>query len=643
MRYHIFILIIFILLGTPSSAQVDSLREAMSLQGGKEKSLTWVNLTRAYVIQGEDSLAYLEGLRALDYISSKKDTAVLAQIAFYLHFVAPDKSERMSWLQKSEEYSVHLVKPFQHAIREALIFEHQDRANMKEALRLSIKNVSFSKELDDTLCILKSVLEQGYTLDRMKSYSEAIPIYESVVPMAKQFNDLEILGRIQGLIGIAYDELQDYEQAKTYNRRAIDYFRLASKEYGNDSWYLATWLSNLGNTLTKTKEFEAAEAALNESLAIRKQLGQESNTAVSHINLGKLLMDMGRLEEARFHLNQGMNLAKEHDLVRFQSEGHSRIAEFHMRVGNVDSSLFHLERYHILNDSILSADKLAQIADLQVYYETAEKEQENELLKQKNDVLLLEHERQRLWLFGSITLVFLISLASLFAYRMYKAREAGRLQTKIIEERERGIKVMIQSVEEERQRIAKDLHDGIGQKMTALKLKWSTLVERSALSETEAPVLDISKLIENTGKDIRAVSHQMMPRALSELGLVPALRDMIEQSLDAAQTPYQLEVLGRERRLPQDIEVGIFRVTQELINNIIKHANAAHVDIQLFFRENSLILTVEDDGVGLADKKGDGVGMLNIFSRISALQGEARYEDGSNTGTLAVIKVPISE
>jgi len=638
-----FILILSILLGFPSLAQIDSLKHALTIQDGKEKSLTWVNITRHYVMAGEDSLAYLEGQKGLGYVSSLKDTAVMAQIAYYLHFAASTKAEKMSWLQKSEEYSVHLRKPFQRYIREALVIEYQDRANFKEALRLASENVTFSKSINDTLSILESVLEQGYTLDRMKSYNEAIPIYMSVIPMAEQFNDLEILGRVQGLIGIAYDELQDYEQAKFYNRKAIAYFREARKENENSSWYLATWLSNLGNTLTKTKEFDAAEVALNESLAIRRQLGQNSTTSISHINLGKLLMDMGRLKEAKSHLNQGMGVAKEFDLVRFQSEGHNRLAEYHTRLGNVDSSLFHLAQYHLLNDSILSADKVAQIADLQVFYETAEKEQENQLLQQKNDILQLEHERQRFWLFGSIALVFLVSLASFFAYRVRKAREAGRVQKKIIEERERGIKVMIQSVEEERQRIAKDLHDGIGQQMTALKLKWTSLKEKSTLSETDAPVADISNLIDNTGKDIRAVSHQMMPRALMELGLVPALRDMIEQSLDAAETPYQFEVLGKERRLPQAIEVGLFRVTQELINNILKHAHAAHVDVQLFFRNDSLILTIEDDGVGLAIKKEDGVGMLNIFSRVSALKGEARYEDGNSKGTLAVIKIPISQ
>jgi signal transduction histidine kinase len=630
-------------MGLSSLAQIDSLVQVLPLQDGKEKSLTWVNLTRAYVMQGQDSLAYQEGLRGLNYITSLGDTATMAQMTYYLHFAASSKTERLSWLIKSEAYSVHLRKPFQRYIREALVIEFQDRANFKEALRLASENVTFSKSIEDTLSILESVLEQGYTLDRMKSYTEAIPIYESVIPMAEQFNDLEILGRAQGLIGIAYDELQEYEQAKFYNRQAIAYFREARKENENSASYLATWLSNLGNTLTKTKEFEAAEEALNESLDIRKTLGQNAPTAVGHINLGKLLMDMGRLPEAKTHLKQGLRLANEFDHVRFQSEGHNRLAEYFTRTGNVDSSIYHLEQYHLLNDSIISADKVAQIADLQVFYETAEKEQENQLLQQKNDILLLEHERQRFWLFGSIALVFLVSLASFFAYRVRKAREAGRVQAKIIEERERGIKVMIQSVEEERQRIAKDLHDGIGQQMTALKLKWTSLKEKTTLSETEGPVAEISNLIDNTGKDIRAVSHQMMPRALMELGLVPALRDMIEQSLDAAETPYQFEVLGKERRLPQAIEVGLFRVTQELINNILKHANAAHVDVQLFFRNDSLILTIEDDGVGLAAKKEDGVGMLNIFSRVSALKGEARYEDGSSKGTLAVIKIPISE
>ncbi len=635
-------LIFSLLLVLQVNAQLDSLKSILTSQEGKEKSLTWVNLTRAYVIEGQDSIAYQEGLRALGYISDQRDTATMAQAMYYLYFAAPEKQERFEWLKRSEKSSIYLHKPFQYHIRNALIIEYQDRANFEEALKLAIRNVAFSKELNDTLCIINSTLEHGYTLDRMKNYTEAISIYEGLFPLTEAYGDPILLGRNWGLIGIAYDELREYGLAIEYNLKSIAYFRSADQETSDARMFLSIWLSNLGNTYTKTKEYKLAEEALKESLKIKNTLGSSSGDAIININLGKLKMDMGDMTEAKEYLDIGMRLAHVYDLVRFQSEAHKRMGEFHTRKSEVDSALYHLERYHFLNDSLMNAEKMSQLADLQVFYKTAEKERENELLLQRNEILALERDRQRFWFFGSLGLLALVILTSFLFYRIHRAKESARSQARIITERERGITAMIQSVEEERQRIAKDLHDGIGQQMTAIKLKWNSIQEHLKISDSEKAT-SITDLIEGTAKDIRSVSHQMMPRALTELGLVPALRDMIEQSLDAAGIPYHFEVLGAEIRLDQAIEIGIFRVTQELINNIIKHSGAKHVEIQLFFRQKALILTIEDDGIGIKDSSKEGVGMLNIFNRVSALKGEARYEEAGGTGTVAVIRVPISQ
>jgi len=94
-----------------------------------------------------------------------------------------------------------------------------------------------------------------------------------------------------------------------------------------------------------------------------------------------------------------------------------------------------------------------------------------------------------------------------------------------------------------------------------------------------------------------------------------------------------------EKRLPQNIEIGLYRIAQELISNIFRHSQAQKVNIQLVKKENHCILIVQDDGKGIVDKNTDGIGIINMNSRLSALNGELNLESDSHNGTTAIVKI----
>jgi signal transduction histidine kinase len=336
-----------------------------------------------------------------------------------------------------------------------------------------------------------------------------------------------------------------------------------------------------------------------------------------------------------------MELAQTNDLVRFQSEAHNYLTRYYTLTGNAEKASSHLDRYHILNDSLINADKNEQIANMQVKYNTEKQIQQNEILTQENEILELQRNRQRVVSYGSLAFLMLTLLAGIFGYRAYRNKQKNTLNAQLVKEREKGLRVMLKSIEDERQRIAKDLHDGVGQQMTALKLQYNTL--RGKLSGSHDKELDdISSLLNETGKEIRSVSHQMMPRALMELGLIPAVEDMLRKSLDSTGISYHFESLGKAQKVDKQVEVGLYRIAQELVNNVIKHSKADHVDFQILFRPHSLIMTIEYNGVGMKKTKKEGIGLMNIMSRLNAISGEARYEDAKDHGTIAVIRIPLS-
>ena len=221
----------------------------------------------------------------------------------------------------------------------------------------------------------------------------------------------------------------------------------------------------------------------------------------------------------------------------------------------------------------------------------------------------------------------------------------GHKQKLIFEEKskqkELGLEAVLEAQETERSRIARELHDGVVQQIGSVILKSRNMLSKLNLLDTKESQ-ELLKSLENSNKDLRNISHQMMPRALKELGIIAALNDLLEGSLSLSNIEFNLEHFNIEERLPQKIEITIYRIIQELINNIIKHSQATEVNVQLFTTSNAVVLIVEDNGVGFSSNKNkNGVGLLNISSRLNMVKGAVNFEPSPKSGTLVTIKIPL--
>jgi len=220
-------------------------------------------------------------------------------------------------------------------------------------------------------------------------------------------------------------------------------------------------------------------------------------------------------------------------------------------------------------------------------------------------------------------------------------RNKRKAQELITQEKEHGLQAMILAQEEERSKIARELHDGVVQQIGSIILKSRSLFKnKNIIKDIESK--EVLESLENSNQDLRNISHQMMPRALKELGIIPALNDLLEGSLSYSNIKYLLEHFNIKERLPEKIEVTIYRIVQELINNIIKHSKASEVNVQLFNSNNTVILIVEDNGIGFSNKEPKkGIGLLNISSRLDLVKGDVNFEPSPKSGTLVTIKIPL--
>ncbi|MGD1848949.1 MAG: sensor histidine kinase [Salibacteraceae bacterium] len=243
----------------------------------------------------------------------------------------------------------------------------------------------------------------------------------------------------------------------------------------------------------------------------------------------------------------------------------------------------------------------------------------------------------------SATLIVLLAIAVVLFVLIYQKRMVDRdveLQKLKNKRQHELLRATIQGAERERKRLAQELHDGVGSQFSGLQLTLAYRAHHPETSADQAAFLDEACAMIGEGLEgIRRVSHNLLPSTLEEFGLIQALQDCIAPVQKAGFTP-ALEVKGTPFRPGTQVELGLLRAMQELLNNTIKHANATQVHICLTFDPYSISIRYSDNGVGLSQKlPHSGIGLMNIQSRVGALGGTVSFE--GSQGFVAKINVPL--
>ena len=448
-------------------------------------------------------------------------------------------------------------------------------------------------------------------------------------------------------IATVYYGLLEMDSANYYYQKVLPYF-----EKENNSYALGVCYNGLGevNRVWKKKELSASyfEKSIEEHLKVHNHY----KAASSLIGLAKLYQSFHDYHQALAALNRASKILKINSSLRTEVRVHLLLAEVYEAIKDFENASHFYKKYIELNDSLYHIDREQAIEEIMVAYETEKKEQQlqkeylkNNLLEKENDLTQMKLSNRNKWLFGVVSFAFSVVFFLLFLNQKKLHKKQVEKDQAIIEERERGIKSVIQAQEEERARIAKDLHDGIGQQMSAIKMMFHTIEnELSHVSDQIADKLKtISHTITNTANEIRALSHQMMPKSLTELGLVLALEDLLENSFASSNIKHTFESNGMEKRLPKKVELTLYRIAQELINNIVKHSQAKNIDIQLIKTISYCMLIMHDDGIGIsADTNSNGIGIQNMNSRLRTVKGDLSLSSEEGKGTTATIKIALN-
>ena len=268
-----------------------------------------------------------------------------------------------------------------------------------------------------------------------------------------------------------------------------------------------------------------------------------------------------------------------------------------------------------------------------------------EFLPYVSDVKPQDYRQIYVWGGVITSLAFAIGvfmIQKIFKY-MKRAEELRRSTEKMF------LNTIIQTEEKERKRFAKDLHDGLGPLLSTVKMSVSSLAQLKHNDASREIVENTEIVINEAIKSLKEISDNLSPHVLDNFGLVRALTNFANKINVAKSIRINLITELKDERFENNVEVVLYRVICELINNTIKHAQAKKINISLTKTDNNLIIIYKDDGKGFEVSKvigqpgNTGMGFSNIYSRINSLKGEINIESEYKKGTLVTIKVLIHD
>jgi two-component system NarL family sensor kinase len=553
-----------------------------------------------------------------------------------------------------------------------------DKANYRRASNLLKESLEIRKQLNDSPGIASSYNKLGIIDQKQGRLKEALEHQISALKIYQKLGQDKWIGYSLNNIAIILQNLGNLEKSLDYHQKALGY-RIKLKDqageassYGNManifirmkdtisaiSYYekaielarktkeeelISANISNISNIYMGQKNYSKALKLYSESLEIRERLGDSKGISSTLARMGMVYTETGQYKEAAQAFNRSLKLAKSISVIEEELSALLGLAKLKALTNQLDSSFIMMKTYIAAKDSVYDARIKQQILDVQSQYETDKLEQDLELVKKEkeNTEIKLSQRKTELWLL--IFVMISITGAAIFLFYRHQSRQKAAANAERISEQETRMSAVFQAQEEERRRIAKELHDGIGQTISAIKMNYQSLSGKAVEKELAPDFEKIGKMLENAGAEVRIISHQMLPKELEQFGLVPAVEGMLSLNLENAPLKYQFEHSGFTERIGSQIELAMFRVLQELISNVIKHSKANLLTVQLVKLKSHVVLNVSDNGIGfdVECKEKNGIGLLNIASRIDAIKGHLHYESEPGKGTSVTIRTPI--
>jgi len=536
-----------------------------------------------------------------------------------------------------------LVNKSNHAQKQSLIAKiyntlatsYRYASNYKKAVDYQLKAIAISESIADYPALVNAYYNLSLFYKDMNDYEKQLESSNKALSFAIKSGKKEAMFSSYVAVAQSYIFLQDLKKASAARDNALKIYDKNNVPTKLIGYHLISGLIglNLG-------EFQKAQADFSSSLEIAEKNKLSSSIIQSKIQLSRVLAMQKEFEKAEQILK---SLEPEVEKTKEISQRLvllENFARLYREWGKFDKALDYNIRNTELGDSIISLEHKNYIATLEKKYETEKKDNQIKLqqaaIKQKNTL-------NYILIGGAVLLSFILVLV----YRNYKHRQ--KIQQQRIHELETekqlaATEAVLKGEEQERSRLAKDLHDGLGGMLSGIKYSFQHMKGNMILTPDNAQAFERSMdMLDSSIKEMRRVAHNMMPEALVKFGLNTALNDFCNDINQSGALTVNYQSIGlKDEKIADTTAITIYRIAQELINNVIKHANAKQALLQVTKNGNKLSLTVEDDGKGFDQyilEEAKGMGWSNITNRVEFLKGKLDVQTEPGKGTSVLIEL----
>jgi two-component system, NarL family, sensor kinase len=494
--------------------------------------------------------------------------------------------------------------------------------SFNQALKIAERRKDHKSKTGTLISIGWAYMEDGKPNDAIRFFNEVLQLNPS--------DNYESRAVLLCNIAACYNTIGNFKAAEFFVQKGIA--AAIRKESNMD---LANGLNILARSYYQQGKMQKAISILRKAAMAREKVADPSMLISDYLELADLYSKNSQPSQAITWAKKAESLSEQQANNLKLSAVYQTLSSAYEMVGDHENAFIYLKKLSLHKDSLADDHYNKAFAEMRVQYESQKKEAENLRLKKENLETKLQNSIQQRWLLLLGAGLILLIASGVYVSKLMKSRYNTRLALEKFYEQKKRTMAVMEAEEKERRRIAADLHDGVGQTLAAASMQL-------AKARKDQMCLDkVDDLIGQACTEVRTLSHQVTPELLLHYGLVKAIEQAVSRLNDANdRTVFTLYTHIEGILEDEMVALTLYRCFQELCTNILKHAHASRVTVQLNQNREEIELIIEDDGIGFQPKEAKyGLGLKNIKSRLALYDGELLVDSTPGKGTTTIVRL----
>ena len=634
-KIAITLLLFLSLVGYSQKKKIDSLKHKLSLSKNDSLKIDlMLNLAAEYQSFSQDTSAVLsrKALQLSKETSNYKLTKIYVYVGVsYMHESQMDSAryyfdKTLSLLDKKEDSILRSYVYSNYGSTYTNSFE------IEKQIEYDLKAIKLVENRDTDVCMLYFNLATTYAYADF--WEKSVEYLKKAYNSSKRAEDIRVLGASIQALASQYIEKGENDIAKNYLKEGQ---LLCAKTKSPELCYGVH--HEIGKIFSAENKFEDARKNLQIARNYAEIHGEKYDLLASYTTLGQNEFDAKKFRKASEYY-QKFDLLYEKNPIPVLGVTYRNYAVNEAERGNFKKSYEILDKYLVVKDSIFDREKRGILADLEEKYETEKKEREiaEQQVTINKQALGLAKKQRQVAIWGGVGGFLAVLLGfSLWIGKERQKRRQNEIETLKKQQEIIRLEALVSGEEKERVRLAQDLHDGINGDLAVIKFKVESLEPNDLKKESSKIVGQATTMLDNAIDQVRRISHNLAPPSLHNFNLNEALQQYCQKVQSSQKLNIDFQTFGQQPSLSTEQETALYRIVQELLNNIAKHADAKEILVQLNHTEAHSQLVVEDDGKGFDTKiSKNGIGLQNIASRAAFLKGDLHIESSKEGSTFTV-------